>query len=216
MKRSLLVLLLTPIALFSFVTVSLSQYTITQLTDNAYDERALQTNDNGEAVWEGWDGSDHEIFLYDGTGTTQITNNPYYDGSPQTNDNGEVFWEGDDDSDLEIFLAIPCSLEDDNDDDGYVSASCDGDDCDDSNPDVNPGMSENEASGNCGDRKDSDCDGLTDSDPECGGGMCVASVEASPHDTSLLHDSSDLAKHLGCLLLSVAAVIGLRILRRKR
>ena len=36
MKESLLVLLLTPITIFSFVTVSHSQYATTQHTNNAY------------------------------------------------------------------------------------------------------------------------------------------------------------------------------------
>ncbi len=62
MKRSLLVLLLTPIALFTFVTVSHAQHTITQLTNNAYYDYAPQINNNGYVVWYGWDGSDYEIF----------------------------------------------------------------------------------------------------------------------------------------------------------
>jgi hypothetical protein len=55
-------------------------------------------------VWRGYDGSDWEIFLYDGATTTQITNNSNNDGSPQINDNGYVAWSGSDGSDDEIYL----------------------------------------------------------------------------------------------------------------
>ena len=53
MKRSLLVLLLTPIIMLAFVSVSHAQYTITQLTDNAYDDIYPQINNNGYVVWMG-------------------------------------------------------------------------------------------------------------------------------------------------------------------
>ena len=52
----------------------------------------------------GYDGSDYEIFLYDGTSTTQLTDNDYDDDCPQINDNGYVVWRDDDGSDYEIFL----------------------------------------------------------------------------------------------------------------
>jgi hypothetical protein len=70
----------------------------------------------------------------------------------------------------------PCSMNDlcslgrcsgdplDFDRDGYVSAVCQGDDCNDSDPSINPGTFEGPA-GNpiCGDQVDNDCDGATDS-----------------------------------------------------
>ncbi|RME30399.1 MAG: hypothetical protein D6806_00300, partial [Deltaproteobacteria bacterium] len=46
---------------------------------------------------------------------------------------------------------------DDGDSDGYPSAACGGNDCDDADPAVNPGAVEQ-----CGDGKDNDCDGTTD------------------------------------------------------
>jgi formylglycine-generating enzyme required for sulfatase activity len=51
----------------------------------------------------------------------------------------------------------------DADDDGYVSNACGGDDCDDSNAGVNPGITEG-PSGDpiCSDTLDNDCDGDTD------------------------------------------------------
>ncbi|MGA1394024.1 MAG: putative metal-binding motif-containing protein, partial [Phycisphaerales bacterium] len=53
----------------------------------------------------------------------------------------------------------------DADGDGYPPIACGGGDCDDSNPDVNPGAKEL-----CGDGIDNDCDGLVDcDDPDCAG-----------------------------------------------
>jgi len=77
---------------------------ITQLTNNSYDEWVGDINDNGYVVWLGYDGTDYEIFLYDGTSTIQITDNSYNDDWPQINDNGYVVWLGYDGSDWEIFL----------------------------------------------------------------------------------------------------------------
>ena len=56
----------------------------------------------------------------------------------------------------------------DNDGDGYNDEVCGGSDCDDSDPDVNPGVDESLAAGNCDDGVDNDCDGLVDlDDPDC-------------------------------------------------
>ena len=60
-------------------------YTITQITNNTYNDNSVQINDNGEMVWSGYDGTDHEIYMYDGASITQLTDNPYYDFSPQIN-----------------------------------------------------------------------------------------------------------------------------------
>lgn len=54
----------------------------------------------------------------------------------------------------------PCP---DSDGDGFTDVACGGLDCDDSDPDVNPGATEQ-----CGDSIDNDCDGLTD----CADGDC--------------------------------------------
>lgn len=59
-------------------------------------------------VWDGYDGSAYEIFLYDGTSTTQLTNNSYDDRQPQIY-GSSVVWDGIDGSDCEVFLATPAA-----------------------------------------------------------------------------------------------------------
>ena len=77
--------------------------TITQLTDNSYDDLYPHINNAGHVVWYGWDGSDWEIFYYNGTTITQLTDNSYSDGFPQISNNGHVVWHGQNGSDWEIF-----------------------------------------------------------------------------------------------------------------
>jgi hypothetical protein len=56
-------------------------------------------------VWSEHDGSDEEIFLYNGTTTVQLTDNSYDDYSPRINDSGQVVWYGGwEESNYEIFL----------------------------------------------------------------------------------------------------------------
>ena len=56
----------------------------------------------------------------------------------------------------------------DDDGDGYDDVDCGGDDCDDTDPDVNPGVVESLGAGNCGDGIDNDCDGDIDvEDDDC-------------------------------------------------
>ena len=131
------------------------------------------------------------------------------------------------------FLCVPSTkyLCPDNDGDGYIDANCGGDDCNDGNPNIYPGNSnancdcldpipqgtlENEAAGNCTDGIDNDCDGLVDTDPECTGGTCTGSAEASTYEASPVYGSSDLSKHLAYFVLPLGALIAIRIWRRKR
>ncbi len=68
-------------------------------------------------------------------------------------------------SNLEVYLnGQGCH---DEDGDGYLDEACGGDDCDDTDPLVYPGFPESDNMKNCDDGKDNDCDGLTDTDPEC-------------------------------------------------
>jgi cysteine-rich repeat protein len=45
----------------------------------------------GQAVWAAWDGSDYEVFLYDGKGVVQLTRNTVDDRSPRIR-HGRVVW----------------------------------------------------------------------------------------------------------------------------
>ena len=76
---------------------------IFQLTDNQYGDSYPQIH-SGQVTWQGSDGSDNEIFLYNGSSVIQLTSNSYDDLYPQIH-NGQVTWEGYDGSDYEIFLA---------------------------------------------------------------------------------------------------------------
>jgi len=105
MKKPLFLSALCVILIFCLNSVCYSQYVIKKISRNPYyDDTNPQINNNGQVVWEGYDGTDWEIFLYDGSTTTQLTNNSYDDTHPQINDNGYVVWEGYDGTDSEIFL----------------------------------------------------------------------------------------------------------------
>ena len=102
----------------------------------------------------------------DGTVATQLTDNDQDDWSPDVNDAGWVVW---------ARLVCP-----DTDGDGYGDPASYGcpypqPDCDDGNPDVNPGATEGPfGDPTCGDLLDNDCDGAVDElDPPCA--LCVDS-----------------------------------------
>ncbi len=183
----------------------------TQLTNDFYGKYSPQINDSAHMVWRGCGYSACDIFLYDGASTTNISNNTTDVASQQMNDRGEIVWSDYVDGgwwggieDPRIFLAVPCSLDNDNDADGYVSASCGGDDCADGAPDINPGMTEIPGNG-----YDDDCDPTTPAYPEPANTMA-----ASYGRTSLV--GSGVFNSLSLLLVPVGGVILLRILRRKR
>jgi len=77
------------------------------ITNNSYNDYYAQISDNGDVVWEGYEGgADPEIFLYDGSSTTQITDNTSSDRYPQINASGNVVWYGSEGGDYEIFLGM--------------------------------------------------------------------------------------------------------------
>ncbi|MEW6382120.1 MAG: hypothetical protein AB1611_21300 [bacterium] len=71
---------------------------------NSFNDWEPSINAQGYAVWRGYDGSDCEIYLYNGTGTIQLTNNSFDDEQPRINAQGYVVWYGHDGHDNEIFL----------------------------------------------------------------------------------------------------------------
>jgi len=75
----------------------------------------------------------------------------------------------------------------DADSDGYADGSCGGDDCDDTDPAINPGEGER-----CNGGRDDDCDGLTDcSDLDCGADPVCESC-APERCTNGLDDDCDM------------------------
>ena len=126
MKNLISAIFVSFLALVVSVPEATSEYIVNQLTDNPYDDLNGNMNANGQVVWQGHDGTDAEIFLYDGTNTTQLTDNSHNDVSPEINANGYVVWQGSDGSDTEIFLYDGTSVtqltdNDYNDRDPYIS-----------------------------------------------------------------------------------------------
>ncbi len=85
--------------------------TTTMLTDNTVRDYNPRISANGAVVWAGWDGSDYEIFLYDGA-ITQLTDNDYEDEDPRINADGHIVWYGrilgaDYHTEYRTFLATP-------------------------------------------------------------------------------------------------------------
>jgi len=135
-----------------------------QLTNNLfYEEWDPQINAAGHVTWVAEDllTGGYKIFLRDDSGMHQLYDGEYPD-HPRINDNGFVVWSG---------YYQPCL---DNDGDGYgnpANINCTHPelDCDDNNPDVNPGVREGPfGDDTCTDTYDNDCDGRVDgSDAGC-------------------------------------------------
>ncbi|MFC1890275.1 hypothetical protein ACFL4G_11010 [Thermodesulfobacteriota bacterium] len=81
-----------------------------------------------------------------------------------------------------VHMLLEPGCESDGDEDGYgapASPECNYPDldCDDTNPNVNPGVIESKDVGNCADVLDNDCDGLADAaDPDCPGSCFLSSA----------------------------------------
>ena len=114
------------------------------------------TVDSGVTCWD----ADEDGFSDEACGGTDCD-----DSDPTINPGAaeDCFDLIDNDCDGWIDWADPeCSCWD-GDSDGYDDEACGGDDCDDSNPAINPGAAED-----CFDTVDNDCDGLADDlDPDC-------------------------------------------------
>ncbi len=128
MKRAIC-LVATVLGLLGTVSTpahSHEEYDFIELTENAYLDYAPQINDTGQVVWQGWDGTDYEIWFYDGvTAPRRIeTDDSFSDELPRFNNAGQIVWQAWDGHDYEIMLFDPASnivtrLTDDGDDDLY-------------------------------------------------------------------------------------------------
>ena len=104
--------------------------TTKNVSNNDFADSQSLDIDGGMVVWFGWsDVTDHEIYLYDGTGTIQITDNNYNDNGPRV-DGGKITFTGYDDNDGEVFIydigsKVTTTLTDNNYGD-YVSQIDDG------------------------------------------------------------------------------------------
>ena len=63
---------------FLIPAIVFASYSITQLTDNDYNDRDPEINDSGKVVWYGYDGNDDEIFL--ATPTAHLPKNSHLPG----------------------------------------------------------------------------------------------------------------------------------------
>ncbi len=145
-------------------------------------------------------------------GPCQNTGDPGAAGLPADDFDGE--WR-DLNPDMGADEIVPCI---DNDGDGWGSPgdpSCPHrylDDCNEANPDVNPGAPEN-----CTNGIDDDCDGLTDDqDPGCIPGSCSATADASTRESRREYSPSGVSRHIWYFLLPAGAALLVRGLRRNR
>ena len=85
------------------LTITDDDLVVTQLTNNSRGDDSPAISGNN-VVWYGFDGTDLEIFFYNGTSTTQLTNNSREDSFPAISGNN-VVWHGyDGGTDREIFF----------------------------------------------------------------------------------------------------------------
>jgi hypothetical protein len=80
---------------------------IAQVTNNSYFDVAPKVNDNGSIVWQGYDGSDYEIYcLVPGQAVKQITNNSVADVLPEMNASGHLVWMEWDGNDWQVWYNL--------------------------------------------------------------------------------------------------------------
>ncbi len=81
---------------------------VTNLSNTFGDEDVdPRINDSNMVVWSGFDGSDYEIYFWDGqtpVSITRLTDNSVNDSRPEINNAGQVTWHASDGSDLEIYF----------------------------------------------------------------------------------------------------------------
>ena len=114
MKRLASGLALSIVIVLAITSFSYPTHVVFPLTQNDHDDGdpqigndlGYELNDDGFMVWQGWDGSDWEIFLTQETNTNPppFTNNSVDDRKPDINNAGTVVWQRRIGSDSEILL----------------------------------------------------------------------------------------------------------------
>lgn len=87
--KIIITLLLSFLLTLTFTSISYSGYYTTRLISSGL---FPQINNNGYIVWFANDGSEDEIYFYDGTEIIQITDNSYFDWNPKINNIGQIVW----------------------------------------------------------------------------------------------------------------------------
>jgi hypothetical protein len=198
---------------YTSIALDSSGYAHISYYDATNGDLKYATNASGSWVTEpvdwGGDVGQHTSIALDSSGYAHIS---YWDVS-----NGDL-----------KYARQPCH---DEDEDTYFGESTCTDpgpkDCNDTNENIYPtnsniycdceGEIQQGVAENCSGGIDEDCDGLIDdADPDCGGGTCAGSAEASTYEASPVYGASELGRNLAWLLLPVGMIIGLGIWRRKR
>ncbi len=186
MKKLLPSLFYSFILFFGLVSVAHAlTFKITQITDNNTEDHNPQINNNGLVVWEGFDRSDYELFLFDSDTITQLTDNDTDDLYFDMNNKGHLVWMALAGNNSEIIYAAP---ESDSDGDGV------GDNSDNCLATVNPDQADTDGDGigDLCDNKPPTADAGPDILIECDGSNCVAELDGSgstdPDSTSDVND----------------------------
>src|SRR6266540_2856026 len=91
MKSALMAITLCMLIVLGFISPAFSAvFSVTQITNNSYDDVSPVIAKNGDIAWV----ANGEIFVYvasNGT-VTRLTSNTVSDDSPQINDVGDVVW----------------------------------------------------------------------------------------------------------------------------
>lgn len=69
-----------------------TEFSFTQITENAYSDNTPQINIHGDVVWQAQD----DLFYYNGQSVVRITNDTIKEKGSQISDNGNVVWYGGD------------------------------------------------------------------------------------------------------------------------
>ena len=93
------------ILMFAVTSTAIAQnYQSTQITNNDIIDEWGRVNDNGQMAWQGFDGSDNEIYFFDGTSIIQLTDNSIDDQYVKLSENGHVTWLQNDGTEDDIML----------------------------------------------------------------------------------------------------------------